>query len=592
MVGVGVVAVMAVFLSFVYAGSSGRLADGVKIAGVDVGGLSTEEAERLLERREAAVAGLPLAVILGDKTYEIRPAALGVTVDWQAAVAEAQDKVSGFRPIRGFRRFSARAFGVEVLPTAVAGGTALDRFVGRIARGDVTHRDASIKLAGLRPVVVEARAGRVLDRKKAKAAILGAVATFDRAPITLTTQTDEPRVNAAMLEPALDKVRTAVSAPIRLDLAGSGGRFTLPRWRVARLLKLPANGVQELRIGGRRADAYFRDLGAKINTPAKNAEFVVLSGGRVLVKPAVSSRALDVPRTAENVFAAALRPARRVAPIVIGTNAPARSTEEAKKMGITGLVSSYTTIYGGDANRIHNVQLVSNLIDNTLIAPGHTFSFNATTGDRNAAKGFLEAPVIINGELQTGLGGGVCQVSTTVFNTAYEAGLKITERTNHALYISHYPQGRDATVNYPDTDLKFVNDTGRWLLLRTFVGSSSLTVNLYGTPQNRRVESDVAPLRTTGPPPVTWKKDPTLFKGQRVVYASGSSSLATSVRRRVYDAKGKLLYDNVWYSSYRGDKKIVLVGTKPKPEPKKTKKPAKPATPSTSDQPAPSGAGV
>ena len=126
------------------------------------------------------------------------------------------------------------------------------------------------------------------------------------------------------------------------------------------------------------------------------------------------------------------------------------------------------------------MQLVAHLVDDKLIAPGTTFSFNGTTGERTAAKGFLEAPVIINGELQTGLGGGVCQVSTTVFNAAFEAGLPITARTNHALYISHYPLGRDATVNYPDIDLKFVNDTGHWLLLRTFVGSSSLTVDLYG----------------------------------------------------------------------------------------------------------------
>ena len=242
-------------------------------------------------------------------------------------------------------------------------------------------------------------------------------------------------------------------------------------------------------------------------------------------------------------------------------------------MGITGVVSSYTTIYGGDPNRIHNVQLVARLIDNTLVAPGRVFSFNGTTGDRNASKGFLEAPVIVNGELQTGLGGGVCQVSTTVFNAAYDAGLNITARTNHALYISHYPQGRDATVNYPDTDLKFVNDTGHWLLLRTFVGSSSLTVNLYGTPQHRRVETEVAPLRKVGKPPAMWKKDPTIAKGRRVVSDPGSPPLSTSVHRRVYNADGELLYDNVWYSSYRGEKKIVLVGTKPKPEKSKSSKP-------------------
>ena len=132
--------------------------------------------------------------------------------------------------------------------------------------------------------------------------------------------------------------------------------------------------------------------------------------------------------------------------------------------------------------------------------------------------------MIINGELKTGLGGGVCQVSTTTFNAAYEAGLPITDRTNHALYISHYPQGRDATVNYPDTDLKFVNDTGHWLWLRTFVSSSSLTVALYGTPQHRKVESEVSPLVVTGQPPVKRVPDPNLTMRATVLDESGSPS--------------------------------------------------------------------
>jgi vancomycin resistance protein YoaR len=204
-------------------------------------------------------------------------------------------------------------------------------------------------------------------------------------------------------------------------------------------------------------------------------------------------------------------------------------------MGITGVVGSFETEYGGDPNRIHNVELVAHLIDGTLIAPGATFSFNDTTGDRSAAKGFLEAPVIVNGELQTGLGGGVCQVSTTVFNAAYEAGLRITERTNHALYISHYPQGRDATVNYPDVDLKFVNDTGNWLLLRTYVSSSSLTVGLYGTPVDRKVTSTTSPLVSHGVPPVQKTIDPTLKPGEKVVDDPGSPALSTSVTRDVYD---------------------------------------------------------
>jgi vancomycin resistance protein YoaR len=188
------------------------------------------------------------------------------------------------------------------------------------------------------------------------------------------------------------------------------------------------------------------------------------------------------------------------------------------------------------------------------------------TDTRTEDKGFLEAPVIINGELKTGLGGGVCQVSTTVFNAAYEAGLPIVSRTNHALYISHYPQGRDATVNYPDTDLKFTNDTGHWLLLRTWVGPSSLTVALYWTPVHRRVVGETAPLVVTGPPPVKKVPDPSLFVGQSEVEESGSPSLKTSNERKVYDADGKLLFDTTFYSAYRGEMKVIRVGTKKHPK--------------------------
>ena len=171
--------------------------------------------------------------------------------------------------------------------------------------------------------------------------------------------------------------------------------------------------------------------------------------------------------------------------------------------------------------------------------------------------------MIINGELQTGLGGGVCQVSTTVFNAAYEAGLPITARTNHALYISHYPLGRDATVNYPDVDLKFVNDTGHWLLLRTFVGSSSLTVTLYGTPQHRRVETIERAARVTARAARSRRRSTRRSKpGRSSSTIPGAPAQSTSVERKVYTPSGKLLSDATWYSSYRSTPKIVRVGPK------------------------------
>jgi vancomycin resistance protein YoaR len=349
------------------------------------------------------------------------------------------------------------------------------------------------------------------------------------------------------------------------------------RAKLARLLELPAGGRTALRIGGAAADTWLAKLGARVAKPPQDAGFSV-NGSHVSVIPAQPGVRLDAATTAKEVLRAALqpRPALRIARLPIVASAPKLSTDAARAMHITQLVSSYTTDYGGIANRIHNVQLVAHLIDKKLVAPGATFSFNQTTGERNAAKGFLEAPVIVNGELTTGLGGGVCQVSTTVFNAAFEGGLKITQRTNHALYISHYPQGRDATVDYPNVDLKFVNDTGNWLLLRTFVGPSTLTVGLYGTQTHRTVKSTTSPLVSHGAPPLKKTIDPSLKPGEVVVDDPGVPSMSTSVTRDVYKADGTLLYHDTWYSYYRSTPKLVRVGP-----PAKKAKPPKTATTTT-----------
>ncbi len=563
---VGIV-LLAIVAAIVYAGSPRTLAKGIRIDSVDVGGLSSAEATVLLEQRSKASLAKPVRFTVGGHAFELRAAELELAPDWSAAVAAARHDGDGFGPLRGFRRLGLRLFGTNVAARAKYDDAKLNAALDRIAKAvDQPHHEAAIVLRGLHPTIVPARAGRVLDRQAAGAAIVAALASMARGnSVTLPTKVDEPRVTAAQLAPALAQARVAVSAPVVLTVGPT--RYRLPRWRIAELLALPANGARKLHIGGPGADTYFKRLQRVVNRPARDAQFMVTTKG-ITIRPSLDAQVVDVTGTAHALLGAIVRRVNRVAPVAIVTQPAKRTTEDAKAMGINGIVGSYTTYYGGVPNRIHNVEVVSHLIDNTLIAPGKEFSFNATTGERNAAKGLLEAPVIINGELENGLGGGTCQVSTTVFNAAYEAGLPITARTNHALYISHYPTGRDATVNYPDIDLKFVNDTDHWLLLRTFVSSSSLTVNLYGTPQHRRVETETAPLRTTGAVPVKLVPDPELLKGTRVVEENGSPPLSTSVTRRVFDPKGKLLYENTWYSSYQGEKEIVHVGTKPKPKPK------------------------
>jgi vancomycin resistance protein YoaR len=560
----------ATVLGFVFAGSSTTLANGVTIDGIDVGGMSAKDARALLQRRSYAVAGKPVVFLAGGRRYSIRPNDLGVELDWKAAVAAAERQGDGFGPIRGFKRLDVQVFGADVTPATTVLHGALQYKVGLIAK-DVNRipQNAAVVRHGFRIAVRPARQGRALDRVAAARTIVKELGALDRssASVELPFRFRPPLVRAAALAGAARQARIALSAPVHLELGKT--RWLLSRAKLARLVELPSEGRTQLTVGGLAATDWLRRLGKRVAKPAQDATFAV-HNSHVSVVPARPGIQLAGLAAARALLHASLkrRPGLRVAQLPV-KEAPAKlSTEAARAMHIRAQVSNYTTVFGGVPNRIHNVELVAHLVDGTLIAPDSTFSFNKTTGDRNAAKGFLVAPVIVNGELTTGLGGGVCQVSTTVFNAAFEAGLKITERTNHALYISHYPQGRDATVNYPDVDLQFVNDTGNWLLLRTFVSSSSLTVGLYGTPVDRKVASTTTPLVSHGVPPVKKTIDPSLKPGEKIVDDPGLPAMSTSVTRDVYAQGGKLLYHDTWYSSYRALPKLVRIGPALKKKPK------------------------
>ena len=566
----GVCALAAIGVSL-FAGSPARLADGTTVAGLDVGGLGVAAARARLVERADALARRPVTFVARGRAFELTPSQLGVRPDWNGALRQAARAGDGFTPLRGIRRIQTRLLGSDVEPSVDVYPSALRYALARIAAAvDRPASDASLRRKGLSFAVRPERSGVRLDEGRAKTLILASLASLDRSsPVRLPVVVAKPEVTATQLDDALATARTAVSGPVTLTVGAT--RFKLPRWRVAQLLELPSGGTSRVSVGGPAARRWVAKLAETVGHAPRDATFRVVSGG-ITVVPSQDGRALDVDASIRAMERAAFSPTSRTAALVVRTAQPTRSTQDAEAMGITGVVGSYTTTYGGTEGRLHNVALVAKLIDGALVAPGTRFSFNQTTGERNAAKGFEEAPVIINGELESGIGGGVCQVSTTVFNAAFEAGLSIEARTNHALYISHYPLGRDATVNYPDLDLVFRNDTNHWLLLRTFVGTGSLTVNLYGTPTGRRVETETAPLVTEGKVP--WKRidDDTLFKGEKVVEQYGTAPRSTSVRRRVFAPDGKLMYDTTWHSYYVGEPTVVRLGTKPRP-----KKPAKPA---------------
>ena len=280
-----------------------------------------------------------------------------------------------------------------------------------------------------------------------------------------------------------------------------------------------------------------------------NARFVV-DGARVRLSPSRPGLAPDGPWIADSLTAAASSSIRRASLRLKQTRADL-TTREAEKLGIRQQISTFTTDMGtSSSNRIHNVQLMAEFIDGTIVRPGDTFSFNESVGPRTAERGFREGQMIVGSLLLPAIGGGVCQTATTLFNNAFELGLPIVERHNHSFYISHYPMGRDATVSWGGPDFAFKNDLKTGILIKTRYTDSTLTFSFYGTDPKRRVVSSTGPRVNWRSPKTTYALDPYAPRGSvRTVSGSNQSGFDVTVARKVYD-HGKLKRRDTFTSAY------------------------------------------
>lgn len=555
---------LVLIVGVVFSGSDARIAAGVEVAGVKVSGLTPEQAEKKLSERASSLADVPVTFTGGGRSWRISPKDLDLSVDWPATLAEARAAGDWPLPFRGLKRVAVRLFGAEVEPHADAYEAGLKFELGRIAASvDRKAESASIVLNGLTPRLEPARDGTKIDLQAAEATVVSALAGFSRKPVALPIHVDKAPVGTEELRPVLDDVRTAVSRRVRLGWHGT--TWMVSRERLAKLLSLPRGGSKELTIGGPYATLYFKRLSRAFADPPKNAQFEVQSNRSVRVVRAHKGRVLDAPATASALLEAALSSGKRSAELVIKEAEPSLTTKEAKELGITRELVRYSTFYTGTADRITNLKLATTLLDGTRIAPGATFSFNKEVGPRIEARGFRSAPVIIAGKYEEGIGGGVSQVATTVFNAAWEAGLKIKARTAHALYISRYPLGRDATVNYPEIDLKFVNDTKHSLVMKAVPTETGIAISLLGAPTGRRVVSVAGELEETGPAKIKRVPDRGLFVGEKVIEEFGSPARAVTVTRTVYIGN-RVLYEETWRTAYQSEPRVVRYGTIPVPE--------------------------
>lgn len=229
-----------------------------------------------------------------------------------------------------------------------------------------------------------------------------------------------------------------------------------------------------------------------------DAKIWVSDSGTMSYAPSTQGKELNIQSTKESIYDMIQSKTFKNIDLKVNIKEPKMTTEQAKS--VDTLLASFTTKFSTkDSNRVRNISIASNRTSNILLMPGEEFSYNNLTGRRTLSNGYKDAPVIINGVIGEGVGGGVCQVSTTIFNTALYSGMDITSRQNHSLKSSYVPIGQDAMVNDGGSDFRFRNPYNNPVVVKTTVGNGTVTSKIYGNSTDKKnITVKVDPFRENG----------------------------------------------------------------------------------------------
>lgn len=446
------------------------------VEGFDIRGLSREEAVARLERDLATVADAEIVVSAGSsgRTFALKPEEAGLALD----VPGTLDRPAGFTldPVRIWQHLTGS---VERQVATTVDETRLTAAVAAHAReAEVAPKDGSVSFADGTATGVAAVTGVTVP---VEPLVRQLAAAYPRAPaITAEVTLTPPTVTQEAVDSALDSfARPAMSGPVTL-VAGPATASVTPG-QLAAVLSMEPN------TEGRLNPVVDRVKLAALATQALGGALQPSQDARIVVEddvPKVLSSVDGVtvdPATSADVLVAALTATDRTAQLAVSTAPPAFTTEAAEALGVTEVVASFDSRFPYDPSRTANLITASNAINGTLLKPGETFSLNGILGERTVEKGYREGYVIESGRLVKGIGGGVSQVSTVVYNLAWFSGATLVEHTPHAFYISRYPEGREATVYWPGVDNKFTNGTPHGMLIQMWVAGSQVHGRIWST---------------------------------------------------------------------------------------------------------------
>jgi vancomycin resistance protein YoaR len=473
---------VAVVLGGAYVGALWAWADtvprGTTVAGVEIGGLTSQEAEARLETDLVPVATGEIPVAVGDRRTTLDPATAGLELD----VAATVDGLTGLSlaPARLWHHLVGLG---EAEPVTRVDGTALERAVAELDTSLGTAPvDATLAFVDGGPSVTPAEAGTELDPDAAQETLAEQWLTAG-GTVELPSREVEPTITDDDAQRALSGLaRPLADAPVAISVAGQLAELPVDVLTSAATFVETEDGELDLVLDGEALAEAVLARTTDLVSPATDASFAFENGVPVIV-PGVAGSTIDADALAEGVAAAGTgREEDRTVEVELVEVDPEQSTAELQALGVTTKVAEFSTVLTADADRTHNLAVGAGKVNGTLIRPDEVFSLTDTLAPITAAAGYREAGVVLEGRLTEGVGGGLSQMGTTVYNVGFFAGLEDVEHQPHSNWFSRYPEGREATIYEGVLDVKIGNNTPHGVLLQSWVADGRLWVAAWSTP--------------------------------------------------------------------------------------------------------------
>jgi len=563
---------------------------GVKVAGISLGGKNVDQAKTLLQTKVDNLADKGIIFSYKDKDYRVLPI---VAVDdessqvyelWSYDVKSAIEQAYGLGRDEGIWQNNIKRLSYLLKDKKIEieyklnQGKIIQLVRDNFVEYENPGKDANLVWKNNKIMIAEEETGMSFDYQQVIESLLKELAEVNSNKIELVLEVDEPHIIKSEVEFLTTQVGELLKlAPITLKLIvpeyyQGRKRFNVIEWYVNYQqlqdwlrIKLDQNKQPVIGLNEDLVKEYLLDIATIVDTPAQDAKFNVENGKVVEWQSSEDGFVLNINETFNSLDRLVMANNKEVIELTLTMQRSQITNENVNDMGVRELFGVGESDFSGSPlNRRHNIKTGAEALNGLLIAPAEEFSLMTNLGEIDAANGYLPELVIKDGRTIPEYGGGLCQIGTTAFRLAINAGLPVTERRNHSYRVGYYePAGTDATVYNPWPDFKFINDSQEYLLLQTRIEGNKLIFEFWGTPDGRQVATTSPVIyNIVKPGEAEYIETDGLAPGEKKLLEHAHNGADAQFERTIIwpESLGRETIEEIWSSHYVPWREKWLIG--------------------------------